>query len=451
MKLTDVPDYGRTFPMYVPPIDWYFLSDDSPEYPMSFFLDLDFSGQLEQDKFETALAEALKRHPLLLSIVQPAKQNRICWVIDANRVSPIDWGSIETPLEFENGGYIDIRQSTGLRVWVRQGSDQARVTMQFHHAACDGTGAYRFVGDLLACYMQLLPSCEGKVELSQFDPALLKVRRTKMRSILMHESWTKKLKLALSEGWKHLTSRAVALSPPNKKPPEKILPGMIKHQFSAGELANLRNAATSQGGTLNDLLLCKVFETALKWNQDSIGGKSIRILVPADMRDGQDFEIPACNMTACTFVAHKANEIRDPAKLMDLVRVDTLDIKNGKPQNAFVNSLTTAMEGPFLPILLNRNLCFATCVFSNAGDPSRRFTSRLPKKRGKISCDEFTLEGISGVPPLRRNTRCTLSSSIYGRQLTFSMRCDPSLFGKNDTQALMDLFCEQVKPLTDGN
>ena len=61
----NVPDYGRTFPLYVPPIDWFFLIDDSPEYTMSFFLDLDFSGRLDQDIFQAALEEALERNPLL--------------------------------------------------------------------------------------------------------------------------------------------------------------------------------------------------------------------------------------------------------------------------------------------------------------------------------------------------------------------------------------------------
>ena len=65
-KPISVPDYGRTFPLYVPPIDWYFLTDDGPDYPMSFFLDLDFSGRLEREKFEEAYDEALARPSVTL-------------------------------------------------------------------------------------------------------------------------------------------------------------------------------------------------------------------------------------------------------------------------------------------------------------------------------------------------------------------------------------------------
>ena len=47
---------------------------------------------------------------------------------------------------------LDIGSRTGLRVWVRQGDGASRIVMQFHHACCDGIGAYRFLGDLLAAY-----------------------------------------------------------------------------------------------------------------------------------------------------------------------------------------------------------------------------------------------------------------------------------------------------------
>ena len=411
---------------------------------MSFFLDLDFSGQLDQEKFEEAFSEALGRHPLLYCIATKAKNDRLCWVLAPDRVPEIDWADDSAPLEFENGGYINIGESTGVKVWVRQGNDSSRITMQIHHAACDGTGAYRFVGDLLGCYMKRLASCEGKVELAEFDAAQLKVRRSKMRSILMHESSWKKLRFAISECWKLVGKRITPLKAPTNTT-RHTLPGMVKQDFSAEQLANLRAAATAQGGTLNDLFLCKVFESALQWNESF--AKRIRVLVPADMRDGDDFEIPACNMTACTFITREVADIRDEQKLMNGVLADTLEIKNGTPQSAFVNMLTTAMEGSMLPRILNRNWCLATCVFSNAGDPARRFTGRLPKKKGKISCEEFTLEGITGVPPLRRNTRSTLSSSIYGRKLTFSMRCDPHLFDEAASAELLELFCDQLRPL----
>ena len=441
---TDCPDYGRTFPMYVPAIDWYFLTDDSPDYPMAFYLDLDFSGTLDQEKMSEALREALFRHPLLFSVIQVAKKDRLCWIPDFGQLPEIDWADEGVPMEFQDHGYIDIQKNPGLRVWVRQGESTARMTMQFHHSACDGTGAYRFLGDLLACYMSRLDCCEGKVELADFDPGQLKIRASKMRSIRTGDSPIKKLALAIREGWQHVGTKVTPLTPPKQSPQSQTLPGMVKREFSQETLTNVRNVATADGGTLNDYFLCKMFQAACDWNGLPSGGKKIRILVPADMRDGQDFEMPACNMTACTFITRNANEIADEKRLMDLVRQDTLKIKAGDLQKSFVNAITTAMEGSMLPKIMNKNKCLATCVLSNAGDPARRFTCRIPKKRGKVSCDEFTLESISGVPPLRRHTRSTLSVSIYGRKLTFSLRCDPHLFSMEDSDRLLNTFCDQM-------
>ncbi len=439
--------YGRTFPLHLPPIDWYFVSDDSPEYPMVFYIELEFSGQLDRERFACALEESLERHPLLYSIVQPAKQNKPCWVPVPDQMPTIDWADETTPLDFHGGEYIDIRKTTGLRIWARASDNRTRMTMQFHHATTDGTGAYRFIGDLIGCYMKRLASCADKVELGVFDAAQLKVRRTKMRSMRADDSALQKFWSAISEAKKQFSTRVAALKTPALKPAKRMLPGIVNEEFSNQQLAALRKSATSRGATLNDLMLGNMFQTVRQWNGDS-GRRSFRILVPSDMRDGQDFEIPACNMTAYTFISARSADIDNEQALLDRIRKETLEIKNGNLQKSFIDSLTTAMVVPFLlPMVLKRNVCLATGVLSNAGDPSRRFTCRLPKNRGKVGCDEFTLEGISGVPPLRRKTHCTLSTSIYGRKLTFSMRCSPQFFSLDDTRKLLDLFCERLRPL----
>lgn len=443
---------GRVFPLHIAPIDWYFLCDDSPDYPMVFYLDLDFSGQLDRALFDLALEEALRRHPLLYATVQPAKRNKPCWVLAPQQMARVDWGRAGTPMYAAGSAYIDIRQTPGLRIWAREADNQTQMTLQFHHAACDGTGAYRFVGDLIGCYMSRLASCAGKVDMGSIDLMQLKTRPAKMRSLRVSDNFFRKTFSAYAEAWRTFGSRVAVLSLPNGRRESagqestQIETGMVKQEFTAEQLANLRQVATRQGATFNDLLLSKMFQATTHWNKGDQRGRKIRIMVPSDMRDGEDFEIPACNMTAYTFISRGAAEIVDPENLLNLIRTDTLQIKNGTRQKSFMDGLTSAMATPaVLTFLLKRNVCLATSVLSNAGDPARRFTCRLPKKLGKVSCDEFTLEGISGVPPLRRMTRCTLSSSIYGRKLTFSMRCDPHSFSLADSRNLLDLFCTKLK------
>lgn len=441
--------YGRTFPLHLPPIDWFFLCDDTPEYPMVFYVELEFSGDIVRGQLESALQEALERHPLLYSTIQPAKQNQPCWVPAPEQMPTIQWLDGDAPLDLGGSEFIDIRKEVGLRVYARQNGDRTKITMHVHHATTDGTGCYRFVGDWIACYMKRLPSCADKIQLGVFDAAQLKNRRAKMRNIKFDDRPMHKLRLALVEGWKQFFTRVQPLRTPANKPSTPVAPGIVNEEFSTGGLAALRQSATSRGATVNDLLLCKMFQTAKQWN-GKVGRRRLRILVPSDTRDGEDFEIPASNMTAYTFISVPSADLDNEDALLEHIRTETLEIKNGNMQKSFVDGLSTAMTvPPVLPMILRRNVSLATSVLSNAGDPSRRFTCKVPRKRGKVVCDEFTLESISGVPPLRRKTHCTLSSSSYGRRLMFSMRCNPHFFTVDDTRRLLDMYCDQLQPLTE--
>tara|TARA_R110002049_G_scaffold27321_2_gene94015 strand:- start:87619 stop:89007 length:1389 start_codon:yes stop_codon:yes gene_type:complete len=438
----------RVFPLSLAPIDWFFYRDDCSQYPMVFYVDLDFSGRLDHERMAIALTEAIYRHPLMYAIVQPGRRNRPSWVLAPERLPKIDWGPMGTPLDTGGSDSIDITQVPGLRVWARESETSTKVTMQFHHATCDGTGAYRFIGDLLGCYIRQLPSCADKVEMGTFDAKQLRLRPSKMRSLTAGASFMQAMKCGVQQGWKTFGARITALRAPKARPDGASFPGIITHEFSGDDQKKLRNVATELGVTMNDLLIWKLFQAIGVWNGSMGEGRKLRMLVPSDMRAGDDFEQPACNMTAYTFLTHNAGELANAEQLLASIRQDTLQIKHGNLQQQFIDGLTSAMSNPnFLTFLLRRNFCLATCVLSNAGDPAKRFTCRLPKTRGKVSCDDFTLEAITGVPPLRRNTRSTLSVSSYGRKLIFSMRCDPHRFSQADTTALLDVFCDQLRPL----
>ena len=451
---SEAANHARVFPLSLAPIDWIFYRDDCSQYPMVFYVDLDFTGRLDRDRFQVAIEDAIRRHPLMYAVVRPDKRrgrkNRPVWELKPDWTPSVDWDREGVPLNFEGGDAIDIANVPGLRVWVRESETAARVSLQFHHATCDGTGAYRFIGDLLACYIRQMPAHADDVELGEFDAKQLRLRPSKMRSLLSGAGFMETMKCGLVQGWRTFGSRITRLRRPAKEPERLVLPGLVTHEFTGADQKKLRNVATEMGVTMNDLLICKLFQAVGVWNGKMPGGKKIRILVPSDMRGSDDFEIPACNMTAYTFVTHQVAELADEEKLLAAIRQDTLMIKHGNLQQQFIDGLTSAMANPgVLPFMMRQNLCLATCILSNAGDPSRRFTCRLPKKRGKISCDDFTLEAITGVPPLRRNTHSTLSVSSYGRKMIFSMRCDPHFFSPEDTRSLLNTFCDQLSPLLD--
>ena len=167
----------------------------------------------------------------------------------------------------------------------------------------------------------------------------------------------------------------------------------------------------------NDLLLRDLFLTLARWN-DGVGRSArwLRIMMPTDLREGQDIEMPAANLTSYIFLTRRASECRSPDSLLQTVRQDTTLVKNQRLGTVFMDTLYAASHVPgLLPFALRRNLCLATAVLSNSADPSRRFTPRFSRQAGLLVCGNLILEDISGVPPLRRKTRATFSISQYAR------------------------------------
>ena len=71
-----IKDPPSVFPLYLAPIDYLYCLDDRPEYPMTSVIHLDFEGEIDAARFDVALADAVKRHPLFRAFVKTAKQNK---------------------------------------------------------------------------------------------------------------------------------------------------------------------------------------------------------------------------------------------------------------------------------------------------------------------------------------------------------------------------------------
>ena len=147
---------SRLFPLRMTPFELCMLLEDSPVYPMQFFLRLRFAGRFERGAFTQAFDTALARHPLLMAVVQRGKRQDCCWVLGENvrpeirwRIGPLDEGLSTATL-------IDIYREPGVRATVAESGEQTHVTLQFQHTACDGLGASDFAGDLLTAYANLL-------------------------------------------------------------------------------------------------------------------------------------------------------------------------------------------------------------------------------------------------------------------------------------------------------
>ena len=103
-RMPEIPsEHRRLFPLTLPPIDLLFFYDDFPDYPMSFYIELEFSGSLDRERMNAALDEALSRHPLLFSRVLPGKRNRPSWTPAPELATTIRWRNWGEPLLLAEG------------------------------------------------------------------------------------------------------------------------------------------------------------------------------------------------------------------------------------------------------------------------------------------------------------------------------------------------------------
>lgn len=449
------PVRARIFPLHLSPIEIFMLADDQPDYPMTFVIRLQLFGRIDRGAFEASMDVALQRHPLLRARIESGKGDRPCWV-PVEQSPGLDWAAEGTTCACHGGEAIDLTKEIGLRGWVRQGPERAKVLLQFHHACCDGNGAFRFIGDLLARYGMLTAGASRRPMLAPLDLSLLRSRTQRALGLAATAARARR-RLAMNEGWKILARRPAALEPPaassRNGDRDPNFPEFLTYSFPRTELRRLRDLAHRCGATLNDLLLRDLFLALEQWNRQHQGlpGRRLRIMMPTDLRRSDDFGMPAANLTGYTFLSRRARDCDHPEGLLWSIRDQTTLIKHHRSGTAFMDTIFAASKVPWLlPFLLSRNFCLATAVLSNVSDPTRRFTARFPRQAGRVVSGNLVLEEIAGVPPLRRKTRATFMASQYDGRLSLGLRCDPQLFRPEDTSALMNLYAQHLRESASG-
>jgi hypothetical protein len=437
------PVRQRILPLHLNAADLLWLAQDLPGYPSTFVVQLEFTGQIDRPSWEASVDEALDRHPLLRANIRPGKRDLPCWQAAPSQLPPIDWSAEGAPTICPAGEAIDLTHETGLRMWIRLGIERARVLLQFHHAACDGTGAYRFIGDLLATYAARSDDSEQPSTLAPVKFELLRSRNERLLGV-RPVGWRGGLSLA----GRLFFRRPSPLAAPAEDRNEDDFPGFLSRSLDREIAQRLRRVAVDRGGTLNDLLLRDLFLAMHEWNSrlETRNHKRLGIMMPTDMRESDDCEMPATNLTSYTFLSRKPHGWGSPKELLTSIQAETSRIKSQRLGTKFMSAVNwTSRRGKLLPYLASSNICLATAVLSNAGDPSRRFTAKFRRDAGRVVCGNLVLESITGVPPLRPKTRATFSISQYTRRLTVSLRCDPSCFAMKDTARLLNLYIERLR------
>ena len=168
----------------------------------------------------------------------------------------------------------------------------------------------------------------------------------------------------------------------------------------------------SQRFTVNDLLLCDLFQTLREWNieQSSQHDGWLRIGVPVKLSTGHDDRMSATNGVSFTFLTRNASQCAgDPQTLLAGIHAETEVYTRSRRAMMFLAGLRVMQSIPgAMPLWLGANRCMATAVLSNLGDMSRLFGAKFPCRDGRAVSGDLILEDVFGAPPIRPHTHAAV-------------------------------------------
>ena len=413
------------FPLPLTHFETYMLADHRPEYPMIFYVRLRFAGRLDRAKFTAAANATLHRHPLLRATVRSI-DGRLCW-ISGKGVSQWTWVSEDRPESLRPSPPLDLFAVPGLRMQVLRDAAYDYLSLEFHHASCDGIAAMQFIEDLLIAYH----AKHGTLEPDAPPRRAVDPQSLHQRSRLGMSFWRRlrRVPLAIVFAWglaEFFTNRPTAVAAPPTAAPGEAGPGLASLGFGRWQLANLRLVARRLGVTINDLLVRDLLSTVADWNmrhQPALRPEMLRITVPVNLREPSDALLPAANIVSMIFIDRRPAKFASPTELLRSVVRDTWLIKQFRLGLIFVWVTKWLCRcPPVMRRMLAGRRCMSTAVLSNLGVQLNE--TPLPRRRGRIVAGNVMLDQIEFFPPLRPFTRVAVGVVTYAGELNVAVHYD---------------------------
>lgn len=440
------------FPLKFTPFEEYMLADDRDSHPMTFFIRMVFSGELDQGAFRRGMVTALDRHPLLRARLSQNPRGKNYWVDAPSGDFFLDVAALGVPLKFPGQERIHLQETSGLRIWLRVGSGEVEARFQFHHSCCDGIGAYRFIEDLLVAYHRELQG-EPAAEFRPLDEIRLQSRFT-----FGLNWWRFLLRLPLELYGLFLGSvvfflrrPAVTASPkipsPGEYAGERLL-DLAAHTFTPVESRGMRDFCKRIGVTVNDFFLEELLFAFDEWNlrhAERSRHSMIRIMVPFNLRLPADDLMPAANVVAMVNVDRHMRYPwwRRPRTQLKYTHFEMNLMKLGRFPLTFCRVLSIVSKIPgCMQLLVSGSRCFATTALSNMG---KIFVeAKLPRREGKLMAGNLRLERVESAPPVRSKSVTSFTTLLYDDQITIVMNYDRTHFLAEDARRLLKSITDRI-------
>ncbi len=444
-------DLNSVFPLPLAPYEYVMFKDDRGGHPMTCAAEFTFLGSVNRDALETALHQATRRHPLFMSVVRTSQGGKLNWVF-VDRTPPLIWLDQDQHDVFTENHPIDLTVELGLRVSVVCESEVTRLRFDFHHACCDAAGGMGFVEDLLVCYVR---ACDrhSPISLRPLDVTSLRHRARLRAGSQTLWARTQGVLAAVRSVFGHLCRTPLALAASVKSDGRAAGDWQscryVVRRYEEDEIRGLRHRASDRDMTVNDLLLQKLFGTLHDWQlRQGIGTsrRDLRVVIPVNLREKDDAQMPALNKIGYTFVSCGLSDADDELRVLDAIRRASHKSHRFCSAQRFLHviNVMARMPNSIFAQIFGEHRCHATAIFTNIGDPTRRFIAKFPRDKGRLVVGDLILDSITSIGPIRPNTRAVFSVNTYANRLTMSARCDPQYFSPTDAAELLQELAERA-------
>ncbi|NLF70906.1 MAG: hypothetical protein GX575_17885 [Candidatus Anammoximicrobium sp.] len=432
-------------------LEEYFLLEDRPAYPWSFFVRLVCTGRADRQAVETALRHSVVRHPLLSSVVQQQGDGSWVWQRVEQPQPAVVWSEGTGSETFAPATRQDISAEIGVRLHAAAGSDGTQLVFQFHHACCDARGAFTWIEDWLAEYARATGAGRELGLPREYDPDLLD-RRGRPELKARH------LRGAVAAHWAGLLRayRFLRQSPvplldyePGRddEPAPAGFPAAKNFRFDAATTAQLRTAAKRRQATLNDLLCCDLLLVLRDFQQGAPPPRPdgwLRLAVPVDLRTQAQENMSAANQASMVFVTRRASVCTDAAGLLQSIHRELQQVKDLGLAHTFLRSLQIRQRLPGgLARSVRKTKCGSTAALTNVGETLENCP--LPRLEGKLVAGNLVLDAADFLAPIRPLTCASVAACTCAGQLSVSLQYDPRALSGTAADRLFEAFLGQLR------
>jgi NRPS condensation-like uncharacterized protein len=347
--------------------------------------------------------------------------------------------------------HLDLRSEIGIRFHVRTQEDASDLTIQFHHACCDGAGMIIFLKELLIAYAMAVGPVPGRTQLPPRDPQRLSGRGRFGLTLRKLVGMLPQQAVGILGARQFLMRRPVPVFPhrvaANDAPLPDCYPATLHHAFDVEATAAVRRAATSRQVTLNDLLARDFFLALAEWRaRQNVNGDDdwLRMMVPVNLRMVDDRLLSAANVVSSVFLDRRGPDFTDADRLLQGIHDEMDLIKRLQLGLTFIFSTAICRWLPGgLKKQVRADKCSVSCVFTNLGTVLAHVP--LPRHDRCIVAGNVTLVDMDFVAPLRPYACVTMAVGLYAHKLILTLHYDPRPLSECQTRALLEIFVRRIR------